>query len=131
LSAEVTIPASPDHEYWTDIRVNDLLFRAQIDTGMTQPACEIGLGLAPADFDRVRPSLRQIELVEHDIGEESQTTVAGIGRVRIDSLDGSEIETRIARLHSNLLGVCFFHRLPGFEVHWDLASRAMTIRRIV
>jgi predicted aspartyl protease len=89
MAAEVLVPANAGNEYWVDIRVNGVAVAVQIDTGMTQANCEIGV-----------------------------------------ALDGSEIETRIVRLESNLLGVCFFHRLPGFDVHWDLGARTMTIRRI-
>lgn len=104
--------------------------RAEIDTGMTRTNCEIGLSLTPFDFDRVGLA-SQPRLVER-YGAEGGAVInvrVAIGRIGIDGLDGSDIETRIARLNSNLLGVCFFHRIPEFEMHWDFASRAMTIRR--
>jgi hypothetical protein len=96
---------------------------------MTQATCDVGLGLAPEEFDQLLPSLRNLSLVEQYIGATSVSTPIGIARVSIDGLDDSEIETRIARLSDNLLGVCYFHRLPGFELHWTFATRVMVIRR--
>jgi predicted aspartyl protease len=130
LSAEVRIPANAAHEYWVAIYVNGVGLRAQIDTGMTQPTCEVGLGLAPADFDQLVSSLRQPGLVEQHVGGPVPILApTGLAYVSIDGLDNSEIETRIVRLPDNLLGVCYFHRLMGFELHWDFASRTMVIRR--
>lgn len=99
---------------------------------MTQPAYEVGLGLAPLDFDRLAPSLRHRGLVEQYIGDPSPIrTPMGVADVSIDGLDESEIETHVARLQANLLGVCYFHRLPDFELHWDFAARTMLIRHRV
>ena len=131
MSTEITISADLYHQYWVSIRVNDVPLRAQIDTGMTQAACEVGLGLGPIAFDRLAPVLQLPESVEQDVGGPSPLRIpTGVGRVSIEGLDGSEVQTRIARLRDNLLGVCFFHRLHDFELHWDLASRAMTLRRM-
>ncbi len=55
---------------------------------------------------------------------------SGIGRVALVGLDGSELETRIVNAGANLLGVCYFHRLPEFDVLWNLAGRTLRIVRI-
>jgi predicted aspartyl protease len=132
MAAEILVPVNEGNEYWVDILVNDVAVAVQIDTGLTQASCEIGVALRSTDFDRLLSSFGQRSLsgLEIATGPVTEFIPTATARVSIDDLDDSEIETQIVRLESNLLGVCFFHRLPGFEVHWDLASRAMTIRRI-
>jgi predicted aspartyl protease len=131
MAAEITIIANEEHEYWVDIQVDGVVLQAQIDTGMTEPNCAVGVALGPTDFDRLAASFTRQRLIGVEVatGPLADPVLTAMARVSIDSLDGSEIETHIARLGSNLLGVCFFHRLPGFEVHWNLASRTMTIQR--
>jgi predicted aspartyl protease len=131
MANEITVHANRYDEYWVAVRVNGLVLQAQIDTAMTQAECEIGLSLTAADFDRLAPTLAQQWTVErYDVGSPTPVAIpTGIGRVSLYGLDGSEIETHIARLGTNLLGVCYFHRLVGFEMNWDFASRTMVIRR--
>src|SRR5207253_1520421 len=90
LSTEITVIANSDNEYWVDVRVNGVLLRAQIDTGMTQSACEIGLGLTTSDFDRLAPSLQGQNLVQLHIANQPSSSAApfGTGRVSIEGLDG-------------------------------------------
>jgi hypothetical protein len=106
--------------------------KVQLDTGMTQEACEVGLGLTIEAYDRLAPQLESLRSVEYEtVGRPMPDSIfTAVGRVSIDGLDNSEIQTRIARIDANILGVCFFHRLPGFELVWDLTSRTMTIRSI-
>ena len=132
LSAEVVIAANSAQEYWVDVRVNGVLMRAQIDTGMTQPTCEVGLGLGPEEFDRLAQDLQPFGAVERDIGEPIPVKIPlRKGSVSIEGLDNSEVQTGIARLSDNLLGVCFFHHLSDCELVWNLPNRTMTLRRIM
>ncbi|HLC29639.1 MAG TPA: hypothetical protein VJM51_02525 [Dehalococcoidia bacterium] len=50
--------------------------------------------------------------------------------VALVGLEGSEVETRIVNAGANLLGVCYFHRLPEFSILWDMANRTMSIGRM-
>ena len=131
LSAEIVIAANSSQEYWIDVRVNGVLLHAQIDTGMTQPTCEVGLGLGPEEFDRLAQDLQPLGTVEQDVGEPMPVKIPLLkGSVSIEGLDNSKIQTGIASLNDNLLGVCFFHHLSDCELVWNLPARTMTLRRI-
>jgi predicted aspartyl protease len=132
LASSIAIAANAFHKYWVNIRVNGHLLRVQVDTGMTQEACEVGLALTHEDFDRLSRSRESLHSVAYEgAGLSAPSTIPTMAaRVSIEGLDDAAIETRIARIGSNIVGVCFFHRLPGFELVWDFASRTMIIRRI-
>jgi hypothetical protein len=104
---------------------------ALIDTGMTSPDCLIGVGLDNERFNAVAPSLRRFRRIEMvGVGQEAtRSVIAGLGKVSIERLDGSEVESYVAEVGDNLLGVCCFQRLAGFEVVWDLDAGEMTIRK--
>lgn len=102
---------------------------ALIDTGMTSPDCMIGVGLDGDRFMAVAPSLRAFRRTEMvGVGHEAtRLVVAGLGRVSIEGLDHSEVETYVAEVGDNLLGVCYFQRLAGFEIVWEPDTGGMTI----
>ncbi len=104
---------------------------ALIDTGMTSPDCLIGVGLDSKRFMAVAPSLRGFRRTEMvGIGHEvTRLVIVGLGRVSIEGLDGSDVESYVAEVGDNLLGVCYFQRLVGFEVVWEPDSGGMTIRK--
>jgi len=130
LSTEITVYGDAENEYWVTVQVNGFQLKAQIDTGMTQPSCVVGLGLRADDFERLALMLPPAGSVQQLTGTPLPVSVPMLsGRVSIEGLDNTEIETNIARLSDNLLGVCYFHHLPEFELYWDFAARAMTIRR--
>ena len=52
-----------------------------------------------------------------------------MGTARIEGLEDSEVETYIAEVGDNLLGVCYFQRLPGYEIIWDLEAGQMRIAK--
>lgn len=56
---------------------------------------------------------------------------SGVGAIELAGLDESEMDTRIVESGANLLGVCYFHRLQGFQLTWDFSARTMTIVRRV
>ena len=104
---------------------------ALIDTGMTSPDCLIGVGLDSEEFEAAAPSLRGFRRTEMDgVGNEAtRLVVVGLGRVSIEGLDGSEVDTYVAEVGDNLLGVCYFQRLVGFEVVWEPDAGQMTIAK--
>ena len=104
---------------------------ALIDTGMTSPDCLIGVGLDSESFIAVAPSLRGFRRVEMDgVGYgATRLVVVGLGQVSIEGLEGSDVETYVAEVGDNLLGVCYFQRLAGFEVVWDPDAGLMTITK--
>ena len=118
-------------EYRVPIRVEGRLVNALIDTGMTSPDCLIGVGLAIENFAAVRSSLRGLRRIAMEgVGtSEPELVLGGLGTVAIEGIDGSELETYVAEIGDNLLGVCYFHGLRGFEVVWDLEGGEMTIAR--
>ncbi len=104
---------------------------ALIDTGMTSPDCLIGVGLDSERFLAVAPSLRGFRRAETDgVGHEAtRLVVVALGRVSIEGLDGSDVESYVAEVGDNLLGVCYFQRLTGFEIVWEPGTGGMTIRK--
>lgn len=127
----IRIRHNDQNEYRVQIRVEGYIFDVLIDTGLTNPDCLVGVGLDNESYHAVRPYLRYL----HDIamegvgGREPDWVLGGLGRVRIEGLDGSEVETYVAEAGDNLLGVCYFHRLPGYELIWDLEAGEITIRK--
>ena len=119
------------NEYRVRIRVAGCSVDALIDTGMTSPDCLIGVGLDGENFNEAATSLRGFRRTEmYGVGyEATRLVVVGLGRVSIEGLGGSEIDTYVAEVGDNLLGVCYFQRLAGFEVVWDLNGGEMTIRK--
>ena len=113
------------------MRVGGYSLTAAIDTGMTSSDCLIGLGLDSQNYRAVAPSLdfpRRIE-VEGLGAAGPYRARAGLTRVSIDGLDDSDVETYVAEVGDDLLGVCYFHSLAGYEVVWDLDAGEMTIRK--
>ena len=113
------------------MRVAGLSVDALIDTGMTSPDCLIGVGLDRETFMAVAPSLRGFRRTEMvGVGQEAtRLVIVGLGRVSIEGLAGSEVETYVAEVGDNLLGVCYFQRLAGFEIVWEPGTGGMTIRK--
>ena len=71
---------------------------ALIDTGMTSLDCLIGVGLGSGNFKEAATSLRGFRRTEMDgVGyEATRLVVVGLGRVSIEGLGGSEIDTYVA-----------------------------------
>lgn len=131
MSDFVRVPRNAQNEYQVRVRVEGLLFDAIIDTGMTQPDCLVGIGLDSQSYRSTRAHLRQFQRIEmRGIGSDTPDFIqVGLGRVAIEGLDDSEIETYIADVGENLVGVCYFQKLPGYEIVWDLEAGEMTIRK--
>ena len=119
------------NEYRVQIRVEGHVLNALIDTGTTNPDCTIGVGLDTVNYRAVSPYLRDFQTIAMEgVGSHgSDRVLGGMGRVSIEGLDDSEVETYVAEAGDNLLGVCYFHRLPGYELIWDLEAGEMTIRK--
>ncbi|MBM2826940.1 MAG: hypothetical protein HW403_1004 [Dehalococcoidia bacterium] len=86
-----------------------------IDTGFIQVDCLVGVGLNNEDYAAVRSRLaRERRVPNYSVGQEEPEMVrSGIARVSIVGLDNSEVETGVAEVGDNLLGVCYFHRLKN------------------
>ena len=119
------------NEYRIPVRVEGISVDALIDTGMTSPDCLIGVGLDSERFMAVAPSLRGFRRTEMvGVGHEAtRLVIMGLGRISIEGLDGSEVESYVAEVGDNLLGVCYFQRLTGFEIVWEPDAGQMTITK--
>lgn len=127
----VSVQRNNQNEYRIQIRAAGYSFSAVIDTGMTSPVCLIGLGLNSQNYRAVAPYLdvpRRIE-VEGAGAAGPRRTRAGLAIVSIDGLDNSDVETYVAEVGDNLLGVCYFHALAECEVVWGLEGGETTIRK--
>gem|GEM_PF-3275393 len=131
MADALAIRADDRQEYHLRATVESYETDLLIDSGFTQAGCQTGVALDEATFLVVRSRLRNLTKVEvRSLQEEPQMVESGIGRVALVGLDGSELETRIVNAGANLLGVCYFHRLPEFDVLWNLAGRTLRIVRI-
>ena len=77
----------------------------------------------------MRSSLRRLRRVEAEgVGNIAPyLVVAGLGTVTIEGLDDSATETYVAEVGDNLLGVCYFQRLKGYDLIWQSDTGEMTI----
>lgn len=127
----IRVTRNEQNEFLVTISVEGYRFNAVIDTGMTSPDCLIGVGLSEENYRVVRPHLRVMRRIEmQGVGNYSPIRVrGGVGTVRIEGLEDSEVETYIAEVGDNLLGVCYFQRLPGYEIIWDLEAGQMRIAK--
>ena len=126
----LSVSANSRHEYLVRAIVAGYPIDLLLDTGFTSPGCATGVGLDTASFRRVRQQLQQPTRVLVDGFQGPQVPAqGGLGIVELLGLDGSRLETLIINVGANLLGVCYFHRLSGFRVVWDLAARTMSIER--
>jgi len=98
---------------------------------MTSPVCFIGVGLDGENYQAVSRHLRSFRRIEMEgVGQHvPEWILAGLGKVSIEGLEDSEVETYVAEVGDNLLGVCYFQRLPGYEVVWDPQAGEMIIRK--
>ena len=131
LADSIRIRRNDLNEYRVQITVGDHLVDAIRDTGMSSPDCLIGVGLDRERFAAARSGLRRLRRIGVEgVGSIRPTLVfAGLGTVAINGLDGNEMETYVAEVGDNLLGVCYFHRLAGYEVIWVPDAAEMTIRK--
>lgn len=118
------------NEYRVRIRLGNHTVDALIDTGMTSPDCLIGVGLDSENYAAVLPTLTRFRRLELEaIGSFGSNLVrSGFGQVSIDGLDDSLVETYIAEIGENLLGVCYFQRLSQCELMWNPNVGTMDIR---
>ncbi len=130
MALELTIAADHRNEYRIRTLVAGREVDLLVDSGFTQSQCLVGVELEAASYDVVRLRLRdRFDIQVQSGGGELRWTESGIGSVEVVGLDSSLTYTPVARGAANLLGVCYFHRLPAFHLSWDLAARTMTLRR--
>ena len=131
MAVQVTIRANASNEYRAIVEVLERQFEVIIDTGFTNPLCQVGLGLDNDSYQSIQRELQDLLQVGfYPVGEPTPVRVdSGIAAVSILGLDDSHVLTRIDNAGENVLGVCYFHRLTGFEVSWDLTDKTMVIRR--
>ena len=130
MADHLLIRRSEDHRYFVSVMVAGYHVEAEIDTAFTQPACNVGLGLERGIYGGIRGRLTNLaRMTQYLAGEQPEMIECGLATVSIVRLDDSEIETRVADAGSNLLGTCYFHRLSGYEVVWDLEAGEMTIQK--
>jgi hypothetical protein len=98
---------------------------------MTSPDCFIGVGLDSEHYRVVSRNLHSFRRIGMEgVGQHvPERILAGLGKVSIEGLEDSEVETYIAEVGDNLLGVCYVQRLPGFEVVWNPKLGEMIIRK--
>ena len=127
----VRIRRNDQNEYLVQIRVAGRLLSALIDTGMTSPDCLVGVGLDRDTFSAVRSRLRLLRRVGIEgVGNlHPNSVIVGLGTASIEGLEGSETETYVAEIGENLVGVCFFHKLEGYELVWEPDAGQMIIRK--
>ena len=132
MAGFVSVPQNVENEYRIQLRIGSFTLTALIDTGMTSPDCLIGLGLDYDNFSAIVPNLDFLSRIEvEDVGDAGPRFArAGLATVSIDGLDNSDVETYVAEVGDNLLGVCYFHALQGYELVWDLSAGSMTIRQV-
>lgn len=131
MAASLIIHATADQEYRLWINVAGHEVEAILDTGFTHPDCQIGLALDGDSYEMVRPRLERSQLVRfYSVGSAIPFVVeSGLAPVSIVGVDGSEAVMRVLNAGENLLGVCYFHHLAGYELLWDLSSREITLRK--
>ncbi|MSQ14605.1 MAG: hypothetical protein EXR50_01900 [Dehalococcoidia bacterium] len=131
MAVQVTILANASNEYRVIVEIAERQFEVVIDTGFTNPLCQVGLALDNNSYQAVQTELHDLLEAElYPVGEPTPVRVdSGIGVVNIFGLDNSEVLTRVVNAGENILGVCYFHGLADFEVSWNLAEKAMTIGR--
>lgn len=131
MSDSLTLQGDHRHEYHLRATVNGHEVDLILDSGFTDVACQVGVALDAANYGAIRRGLHHVaDIPLRSLDAVSRPAESGIATVTLVGLDGSEIETRIVNAGENLLGVCYLHRLSGFTVSWDLASRTMRISRI-
>ena len=132
MADSILIRGNDQNEYWVQIRVEGHLVNTLIDTGLTSPDCLIGVGLDTDAYLAVKSNLRRLRRIEMEgIGNRGpELVVGGLGTVSIERLDASHVETYVAEVEDNLLGVCYFHNLVGYEVVWELGAQEITVRKI-
>ena len=131
MADALVIPGDSNHEYHVRATVMGFELDLLVDTGFTHDGCLIGVALDEASYRGVRSRLRNfVDVSLRSLGPASRFAESGIGVVALVGLEGSEVETRIVNAGANLLGVCYFHRLPEFSILWDMANRTMSIGRM-
>jgi predicted aspartyl protease len=117
------------NEYRVRILVEQRPVDVLVDTGMTSPDCLIGVGLDANNYSAVSSGLRNFQRIEMEgIGTEgADMVVGGVGRVSIEGLYDSEVETYVVDVGENLVGVCYFQCLTQYEIVWDMARGVMTV----
>lgn len=99
-----------------------------VDTGFTDDRGAVSVSLDQSSFGTVRQHLTEMQEIRiQGIGIRADFVASGVGSVSLPGLPESEIDTQIVAAGANLLGVCYFHRLPNHRLEWDFERRTMTI----
>lgn len=128
MANRLVVAENPRHEYLVTALLADTQVDLLIDTGFTSPQCRTGVGLDAVTFQRLRQQLGPMRpSLVSGMAASPSTMPTGSGVVSLLGLDDSSVETRVVDVGVNVLGVCYFHRLPGYRLTWDLRARTITI----
>lgn len=131
VARSLRLRANERNEYVLSIQIEGLEVEAVLDTGFTDALGEIGVGLTDDHFALVESSLRGQHSVPIMVPGLAHPLVieSGLGQVSLSRLESTQIETRVVRAGVGVVGVCYFHRLPGYRISWNLQAREMRIVR--
>ncbi len=127
MAQNIVLVANRDGEYRVRASVAGLALDLVVDTGFTHAQCRVRVGLDVNNFGAVRARLSDLGRSEIETFGISALVSSGTGDVQLEGLPASTVTTRILDAGDNVLGVCYFHRLPNHRLEWDFERRTMTI----
>jgi hypothetical protein len=131
VAASLQIRADGSNGFPVPIDVEGIRITAYLDTGFFDPECATSLTLTESAYRQIAPRLRDQEVTHAEVPGRATPVLlrSGLGTVSIVDFDDSAAEVRIASAGVNLLGVCYFTRLSGVHITWDVDQRIVSVDR--
>ena len=138
MSQVMTWPATSTGHYVIDVVIGGIAVKAMIDSGLVDPAQLVGFELAPGHFDRLHQAglLKDVSTrTRRDAGGGKSLMRVGMASTSLTLPNtstpvGPSVDVFVARSPAGLptrVGLAFFHKLNGCQVHWDCSARTWSM----
>lgn len=126
----IIVRVNRNQEYVVQATVGGAPFDLVLDTGFTDERGGVCVSLDGHAYRSVRGRLSELQDIRvQSIGGRVDFFECGVSEVALQGLTVLVARAQIVKAGANLLGVCFFHHLPGYGLDWDFSARTMTIAR--
>lgn len=123
-------------EFQVGVDIGGLQKEMVLDTGFTSPACVVGLHVSRSTYQRLRSMGAISEQYSCEVRlADGSTDITTVGQVEAQLIYGSRPIGPILKTYvidggedaEELIGTCFFHRIQGGTLTWDLTAQTITL----